>query len=180
MSEQKPIIVNLIASPGSGKSTSAAAIFAYLKNKDCNVEVISEYAKRVVYRQSPHQLSNQFYVSGKQYEALKSTIDYGVRLVITDAPLVLGKIYSKTAPYHKQLCALIDSVNEEFENVNVFIKRVKKYNPSGRLQTEAQSDLLANELRGLVEFDYVIEGKPEDQQLLAEQLYMKYGSRIEV
>jgi len=176
----KPIVVNLIGGPGSGKSTSASAIFANLKNRDCNVELIHEYAKRIVYRRSPHQLHNQYYISAKQYEILKSTIDYGVKLVITDAPIVLGKIYGKSVPYYRELCTLIDKLNEEFENINVFIQRVKKYNPSGRVQDEAGSDAIAKELLMLMDYDYVIDGNPNDQALLADILYGRFGDRIKI
>ena len=176
----KPIVVNLIAAPGSGKSTSASAIFANLKNRDCNVELIHEYAKRIVYRGSAHQLRNQFYTSAKQYEILKSTVNYGVKFVITDSPLVLGKIYSQNAPYHVELCTLIDKLNEEFENINVFIQRVKKYNPSGRVQDEAGSDAIAKELLLLMDYDYVIDGNPSDQVLLADILYRRFGERIKI
>jgi hypothetical protein len=180
MPRNKPIVVNFLAGPSAGKSTSAAAVFAYLKNKDCNVELVTEYAKRICYEQTTIKLRNQLYITAKQYKLIKDVADYGVKLILTDSPIVLGKIYSNKHHYYKELCAMIDALNNDFENINVFVQRVKKYNPSGRLQTAEESDKISEYLRHLVDYDYIIEGKPEDQEFLGEQLYMKYGDRIAV
>jgi len=46
------IVVNLLGSPGVGKSTGAAYIFAMLKFRDLNVELITEFAKDKVYEET--------------------------------------------------------------------------------------------------------------------------------
>lgn len=45
----KSRIINLWAGPGSGKSTIAAYVFSKLKMKNINCELVTEYAKQLVY-----------------------------------------------------------------------------------------------------------------------------------
>ena len=49
----KPIVVNLIAAPGSGKSTIAAGVFEELKWEGVNAELITEFAKDKVWEENP-------------------------------------------------------------------------------------------------------------------------------
>lgn len=39
------LVINLFGGPSTGKSTTAAEIFVYLKKKKINCEYITEYAK---------------------------------------------------------------------------------------------------------------------------------------
>lgn len=47
--EEKTIVVNLIGSPGTGKSTIASELFAKMKWEGFDVELVSEYAKELVW-----------------------------------------------------------------------------------------------------------------------------------
>ena len=42
---EKPLVVNLFAGPGTGKSTVAAQIFAHLKWQGFSCELVTEFAK---------------------------------------------------------------------------------------------------------------------------------------
>ena len=44
----KTIVINLIGSPGTGKSTLASELFSKMKWKGHDVELVSEYAKESV------------------------------------------------------------------------------------------------------------------------------------
>ncbi len=43
------LVVNLLGGPGSGKSTTAADVFARLKWQDINCELVTEFAKDLVW-----------------------------------------------------------------------------------------------------------------------------------
>lgn len=45
----KTTVINLIGSPGTGKSTIAAELFARMKWLGFDVELVSEYAKELVW-----------------------------------------------------------------------------------------------------------------------------------
>ena len=78
-----------------------------------------------------------------------------VDVIITDSPLALSPYYNKDPDIHKPLCELAVRIANKFNNLNYFIKRVKKYNPIGRNQTEAESDKIAIDLKNMLK-DYDI------------------------
>lgn len=176
----KPISINLIGGPGSGKSTSAANIFSYLKDKDCNVELITEYAKQCVYESSPHKLRNQFYITAKQYKKMRDIADYGVPMLITDSPLLISLAYCKNSHYFPEFKALLHKIDSEFENINVLVQRAKKYNPSGRMQSEPEAIAIDEEFKALIPFHYTLIGRRKEQESFAEMLIEKYGDRIKI
>jgi len=176
------IIVSLYGQPSAGKSTSAAQIFAKLKNSGANVELVDEFAKKLVYAKRNPELANQIYVFAKQYKRLADLEAYEkVPMVITDSALLLGLLYCDKVPYKEELVKLIWKVHHSYENINVLVKRVKPYNPSGRTQTEQESEALIPRLESLgVKWDYVINGDEAGQLELADILLAKYGKRIKI
>ncbi len=180
---RKPmVVVNFLAQPGAGKSTSAAATFARLKNKGCNVELINEFAKQLVYAKRQHEMGNQVYMLAKQYKKMKDIDDYEhVPLILTDSPILLGLLYSQHLPYYKELKKLAFKLHEGFKNVNVLVRRVKPYNPSGRNQTEKESDALVGKIKKLgIKFDYIIDGDKKGQKAFAKVIYKKFKKRIKI
>lgn len=136
------IVVNFFAGPGSGKSTSAAYLFARLKNFGLRAEMAREFAKDLIYEGREVQLSrNQLLVTVGQYAKLKDLEASGCDIAVSDAPLMQGLVYNKAA-YADEFEALIKKINAEFDNVNVFIERVKPYQKFGRQQTEAEATAL--------------------------------------
>lgn len=133
----KTIIVNLFAGPGAGKSTIAANVFAELKWAEIDVELVTEYAKELVWEERFKALENQFYIFGKQLERIRR-LTGNVDVVITDSPIVLSPIYKlEHLSEHFDLAVLEEF--KRFNNVNYFIERRKRYIPKGRMQTEDQA-----------------------------------------
>ena len=130
------LIVNLFAGPGAAKSTMAADIFAKLKWSGVNCELATEYAKDKVWEKSFAVLDNQIYLFGKQHHKLFRLNDQ-VDVVVTDSPILFSIIYD--AKKRSTLKQLVIEEFMKFDNYNVFIERKKKYNPSGRIQTEEQA-----------------------------------------
>lgn len=130
------LIANFYGGPGTGKSTTCAAVFSKLKLAGINCEMALEYAKDRVWEGSGHVLDNQLYVFGKQYHRIWRLLDK-VDVVLTDSPLLNSILYYQDKnPHFSDLVAFEHS---RLNNFNVFLQRVKPYNPAGRLQDEQQA-----------------------------------------
>ena len=163
--DKKCICINLLASPGSGKSTLAAYIFARLKMLGINCELVTEFAKDKTWEKNFAALSNQLYVLAKQYFRMDRCAGQ-VDVIITDSPISLSPYYNKDPDIHKPLCELAIRLANKFNNLNYFIRRVKKYNPVGRNQTEEESNQIAIELKNMLK-DYEIPYTEVDGDLLS-------------
>ena len=139
----KPLTINLFGGPGSGKSTTAAAVFSLLKMHDVNAELVTEFAKDLTWEGRTKALDNQYYVSSKQYHRMWRIKDQ-VDVIITDSALLLGLMYGENRPqcFDETIMHLFN----EFNNMNYFILRQKKFNPKGRNQTEEEAKELDNKI----------------------------------
>ena len=145
---KETLIVSLFAGPGTGKSTTMAGVFSGLKLKDVNCEMVPEYAKGKVWEQSHGILNNQIYLFAKQYHSIER-VRGKVDVIITDSPILLGLIYDNTGiPEFKQL---VQAVNKRYRTMNFFLKRNKKYNPAGRLQTEEEAKELDKKIKAMLD-----------------------------
>lgn len=131
------LIVNLVAGPGTGKSTTAAGLFAELKLRGIETELVTEYAKDRVWDEHFAALDNQIYIFGKQYHRMHRLLNK-VDVVVTDAPIIFGLYYGKIK-MPQSFKQLVLDVHNELDNLNIFLRRTKKYNPNGRMQTEEQA-----------------------------------------
>jgi len=156
MKSLKPLLINFVGAPSCGKSTISALTFVKLKTSHKSSELVQEYAKQLVWAENYEDLSNQWYVSKKQYEMLRAV--YGkVNYLITDSPLILGMHYNR---YHKDnVCdvkkteKMILSKMTEFNNVYIFLKRNRTipYEKTGRIHDEQQSMEIEKNLKNLLD-----------------------------
>ena len=148
--ENKTIVVNLFAGPGAGKSTGAAYIFAMLKMHDIDCELVTEFAKDMVWEQNKTVIDNQLYVFGTQSFRISRCIGK-VRVIVTDSPLLLSGLYcNPKEPYYKDFMRTINKEFNKYDNYNFFIERTKPYNPNGRFQNEEESKELDQKIRELL------------------------------
>jgi len=132
-------VLNLFAGPGTGKSTTCAALFAELKYRGCNTEMILEYAKDAAWeKRGPKVFRAQEYIFGKQHFRLARVVDE-VSFAITDSPLLLGLVYMPDDFQMPTLRQTIQEAYRSYENINIFLKRNKPYNPKGRNQDEGEA-----------------------------------------
>lgn len=130
----KTIVVNLFGAPGCGKSTNVARIFAMLKDLGIDCELVTEFAKDLVWEDRHATLDDELYIFAKQNHRLHR-LNGKVRVIITDAPLYLKLFYM---PEELDFSDLVLKVAGQYENMNYVLNRVKPYNPKGRLQTEEE------------------------------------------
>lgn len=133
---QKQLIVNLFAGPGSGKSTMAANLFSKLKQSNINCEVAWEYAKDLVWENRGDTFKNQIYIFGKQHSRIFRLVDK-VSIIITDSPLLLTPIYDSEK--RESLLELTLNEHNKLNNLNFFINRMKGFNPKGRIHSKKES-----------------------------------------
>lgn len=155
----KPYVINLFGAPGSGKSTGAAYIFAQLKMRNINCELVTEYAKDLTWEKRELSLGCQEYIFGKQSFRMKRCRDK-VDVIITDSPIPLGIFYNVDPALDECFNHTVMNVFDTYNNNNYLIKRIKPYNPIGRNQTESESDEIGMKIqtfleeRGIIYYEY--------------------------
>lgn len=177
----KTKVINLLAGPGSGKSTMAATIFAKLKMMGVNCELVTEFAKDKTWEQNDVALSNQIYVFAKQYFRM-DRCSGKVDVLITDSPLIMSPMYNRDMDIDKPLKELVKAINDKYDNLYFFVKRVKKYNPIGRSQTESESDEISRRIHEMMDrygLEYTeIPGRMESADIVINQLIPSLYGRM--
>lgn len=149
------LVVNLIGAPGCGKSTLMAIIFGKLKCMGINVEMVTEFAKELVYENRKDTMKDELYIFAKQAHRLfivKNKVD----VIITDRPLLLTVVYNnRYSDGSKELNNLVLKTFNEYNNLNFNLKRINKYIPIGRVETEKESDEIAAELTKILDNNHI-------------------------
>ena len=166
MENKKPLCVCLMGQPGAGKSTLSSYVFARLKMLGVNCELVTEFAKDKVWEENTVALENQVYVFAKQYYRL-SRCAGKVDVIVTDSPLALTPLYNKEEPdIAKPLNELALTIYKKYPTLTYYLRRVKKYNPVGRLQTEEESNEIGKKILDVLN-TYNIEFTTIDGDLLS-------------
>lgn len=131
-------VINLYGGPGTGKSTTAADLFAKMKWNNINVELVNEYAKEITWEKRFEILEDQFYITAKQNRKL-TRIKNQVEWAITDSPLLLALAYAKPDYLPNYFKPVIKELYDTYDNVNIFLIREKPYHAVGRSQTEDEA-----------------------------------------
>jgi nicotinamide riboside kinase len=147
MVDKRHLVVNLFGGPGTGKSQTAYGLSYFLKLAGIDVEFVSEYAKDAVWDDSLTKLQNQIYVFGKQHHKLWR-VARNVDVTVTDSPIILSAYYNES---FENLTPLVLEAHNQFNTLNVFLVRVKDYNPNGRYQTEDEAKAIDPEVRALLD-----------------------------
>lgn len=144
-------VINLYGGPGTGKSTTAAHLFALLKLRGCNAELITEYVKNWVWEGRTIRKNDQYYLFAKQarLESLKfEEVDY----IVTDSPVWLSAIYEARHEQEPHICQMLIDKHVDLaksygvRHRHIFLNRVKRYSPEGRFQTEDQAKEIDEEI----------------------------------
>jgi len=141
------IVINLFGGPGSGKSTTAAGLFYKMKLKHMSVELVSEYAKKLLYsNRLDNMLDQQEYIFAKQ-NAMLHTLRDRVDYAITDSPLLLSNVYvSDDWACVKPFKELVNQTFETYENLNFVLRRPSQFQQYGRRHNQEESKALDSEV----------------------------------
>lgn len=138
------IVVNLFAGAGAGKSSIAAYVFSQLKKRHISCELVTEFAKDLVWDSNIDALRCQEYVFGvqayRQYRC-RNKVD----VLITDSPLPLNCVYGNfygtaTSNFNKAVMEAFD----KYDNLNFFVHRAAAYDTKGRVENFTDATKIDN------------------------------------
>lgn len=139
--KNKSLIINLIGAPGSGKSTLAACLFGEMKKLGYSVDLVTEYAKELVWEDRIATFDDELYIFAKQNHRL-FRLNGKVDFIVTDAP-ILQKLYYM--PKEFDFSDLVIEVYNQYENLNYFLSRKWwDFESNGRNQTADESKEIEN------------------------------------
>lgn len=155
-------IIELFGSPSAGKSTTAAHLFALMKQEGYNVELAREVAKEYAWQGKKIDDFEQVKVSLLQIEREAMLLDK-VDFIITDSPVTLGIIYSPSFMSKSVIHELVQMYNmhsKDHKRLKFRLIREKPYNPKGRFQTEAEANMKDKQIEDLLQYDnhHIIKG----------------------
>lgn len=150
--------INIFGGPGIGKSATAAWLFSELKQRDINVELVTEYAKTWAWEKRKIACYDQVYIFGKQLRAEDRLLRQGVH-VVTDSPLMLQLCYAfrDHAPFAADLLSICLRFEEEHPVTNIVLARTDRpYIQTGRYETLEE----ARNVDGMVEAMLINTNRP--------------------
>lgn len=141
-------VVNLLGGPGSGKSTTAAGVFYFMKLQGFNVELVTEYAKEIVYDGTMDTMLDRqeviFAEQNQRLHRLRGKVDYA----ITDSPLLLSCVYPDISveqqgitpwPALDAFKKFVIAVFSTYNNENFYLHRPDTFQEDGRYQDQTQA-----------------------------------------
>lgn len=151
------LVVNLYAGPGTGKSTTAAQLFALLKQDGVNCELVTEFAKDLTWEGRTKALSFQPYVAGKQMYRIWRLIGE-VDVIIVDSPIMLcGHIYGEIGVSDAFL-QFVRDIHKSWNTYDVILQRnpqARPYNTSGRNQTEDEAAAIDHRIASMLHYHHI-------------------------
>lgn len=145
-------VLNIFGAPGSGKSLAALGLVGWLKRMRWNAEYVPEFAKDQVWANSSHKLKMQNWIFANQEMRLRM-LSSRIAFAVTDSPLPLSVFYEPDG-YPSSFRSLVFYFFNEYDNVNVFLKRTHAYSTVGRMQNEAEAQQMELRMEAFLhEFD---------------------------
>lgn len=145
-------VINFFSGPGVGKTTTAAGLFYKMKMNGDNVELVSEYARELIYEgRMDHMVHAQDHILGEQnrrLHILKGHVDFA----ITDSPLLLSIAYPPD-DYPKSFVPFVADLFNQYDNINILLMRGDtpyQGEDGGRMQTEEEARALDIEIEEIL------------------------------
>lgn len=129
--------IALFGGPGCGKSTTAAYIFYKLKMMGYNTELVTEVVKKDAYRNRKVEGRRQWVRCDQQIKAEEQFLKYGVDYIVTDSPILLHYMYSKSRGELFSEAALVEvrKQDKKYPSLNILLDRGDiPYQSQGRFQ----------------------------------------------
>ena len=153
--------VNIFGSPGSGKSTTSALIYAYLKLElTANIQLVREYATDLIAETGVNLAdpveSEKYQVKINNQQLLREERYSSSDIIVTDSPLYLNLFFLDTYKelpnknihfkYHRQIA----EARQNTPHYNLFLNpplTKDNYEQSCRSHSQQESVLLSRDLR---------------------------------
>lgn len=178
--DKRTLIVNLFGGPGVGKSSTAAGIFSLLKLHSVECELVTEFAKDLVWEERYKTFGDQQYIFGKQHHRIWRLRDK-VDVIITDSPIMLSAVYRQETLSQSFVDSVVETTNS-YNNYNVILTRAKKYNPNGRNETEEQAKDLDRKIKTVLGSEHMfweeVPGNYEGINIITEKILKKLGGEL--
>ena len=159
------LIVNLFGGAGIGKSTLMARIFSELKIQGYDCEMVTEFAKDLVWEKRDETFKDELYIFAKQNHRL-FRVNGKVDIVVTDRPLLLTNAYNQN---DKELCDLCLKTFKQYNNLNILLKIQTTYQENGRMQSEEEAVQIDNVMKNILELNevdyYIFENNKIDDMI---------------
>jgi hypothetical protein len=126
-----------------------------MKSQGISSEIVTEYAKDMVWEARHNILTDQIYLFAKQQRRLARLKGHGLAWVITDSPLPLGLCYLAPDANLDALKDLVWQVFDSYDNYNVVLTRNVPYDPIGRNQTVCEAAHMDQKVRDLLDHKQV-------------------------
>jgi deoxyadenosine/deoxycytidine kinase len=154
-------IINIFGGPGIGKSTIAAGLFYKMKLAGMHVELVTEYAKDLVYQDRlENMLDQQEYIFAKQnykLHILRDKVDW----IVTDSPILLSYVYPKINqeqkgtsywPAFDEFKAFVLATVNSYDNLNIMLSRnTKTYQQEGRVHSLTEASIIDTNIQRMLD-----------------------------
>ncbi len=147
-SMKKTIVINILGGPGVGKTTVASELFSVLKKKNKDVEIVSEFAKELVWEKRTEAFNVRLYMHAEQNHRLmmmNGNLDY----IITDSPLILTSVYNHfymedkhTKDYNDMIDNVVIETWNLYNNITFLLNRTVNYETNGRRESEEEAQMI--------------------------------------
>jgi AAA domain len=140
---KKLTVVNFFGGPGTGKSTTAAELFALMKKKHYRVEMIREIAKDHVWERRDNIFREQDYIFAHQHRLQRRLVGHDIDYVVLDSALLLGLFYAPD-DFPPSFRTFVKDVVDSYNNINIYLQRSDSipYVEAGRNQTFEQARMV--------------------------------------
>lgn len=176
------LLFNMHGGAGAGKSTAAAYLYTELKKAGFRIELVREKARDFIYAQSIRILDrNQFLVSAVQFEEVLKVKEAGFDIAVSDSPLCLGHIYGRLngLDYTDELRTLVRKVENQFETLDVMLRRVQPFDREARIHDEQVSVKVDTMVRQEVgDFWLEIDGDEAGLEVLRDRVIAEAAKRL--
>lgn len=110
-----------------------------MKLMGLKAELVTEFAKELVYSENHTDLNNQLLILAEQDRRMRRLVGE-VDYIITDSPLLLTTVYNREGTYEGEwFTEAARALHRSYVNANFFILREKPYQQYGRSQTEDEA-----------------------------------------